>query len=189
MRCFFFSSRRRHTRCGRDWSSDVCSSDLVGSSGTSAGSGQWDEREHGDEEGWTIGHGSAPSFGVSPVEREAYRPCSPRGCVRGGDERLCAPAFPRMATLRANAYIWLARSLFLTQIWKIVARPPPRRPCRRALGGPTSPQAVLCPWRIGSIRPARRWRYSPKWPVAAGSGGGRSAAERMAGSGGGRCAG
>src|SRR5256884_7802628 len=29
-RCFFFfSSRRRHTRCSRDWSSDVCSSDLV----------------------------------------------------------------------------------------------------------------------------------------------------------------
>src|SRR5579872_249011 len=27
---FFFSSRRRHTRCGRDWSSDVCSSDLNG---------------------------------------------------------------------------------------------------------------------------------------------------------------
>ena len=23
-----FSSRRRHTRCSRDWSSDVCSSDL-----------------------------------------------------------------------------------------------------------------------------------------------------------------
>src|SRR5690606_30502495 len=27
--CFFFSSRRRHTRFSRDWSSDVCSSDLV----------------------------------------------------------------------------------------------------------------------------------------------------------------
>src|SRR3989449_11343965 len=27
---FFFSSRRRHTRCSRDWSSDVCSSDLTG---------------------------------------------------------------------------------------------------------------------------------------------------------------
>src|SRR3712207_655983 len=26
--CFFFSSRRRHTRYWRDWSSDVCSSDL-----------------------------------------------------------------------------------------------------------------------------------------------------------------
>src|SRR2546422_9478882 len=33
---FFFSSRRRHTRCSRDWSSDVCSSDL-GSVGTKAG--------------------------------------------------------------------------------------------------------------------------------------------------------
>src|SRR5438445_9335761 len=28
-RLFFFSSRRRHTRYWRDWSSDVCSSDLV----------------------------------------------------------------------------------------------------------------------------------------------------------------
>src|SRR5699024_12028840 len=26
---FFFSSRRRHTRSKRDWSSDVCSSDLL----------------------------------------------------------------------------------------------------------------------------------------------------------------
>src|SRR5690606_40256890 len=30
MLCFFFSSRRRHTRFSRDWSSDVCSSDLLG---------------------------------------------------------------------------------------------------------------------------------------------------------------
>src|SRR5256885_4092986 len=29
--CFFFSSRRRHTRLQGDWSSDVCSSDLTGS--------------------------------------------------------------------------------------------------------------------------------------------------------------
>src|SRR5690606_14437701 len=28
-RCCLFSSRRRHTRFSRDWSSDVCSSDLV----------------------------------------------------------------------------------------------------------------------------------------------------------------
>src|SRR2546429_1222158 len=27
--CFFFSSRRRHTSCSGDWSSDVCSSDLL----------------------------------------------------------------------------------------------------------------------------------------------------------------
>src|SRR5215471_19366657 len=32
---FFFSSRRRHTRSLRDWSSDVCSSDLLGITGAS----------------------------------------------------------------------------------------------------------------------------------------------------------
>src|SRR5207248_6608724 len=31
--CFFFSSRRRHTRSYGDWSSDVCSSDLLGLAG------------------------------------------------------------------------------------------------------------------------------------------------------------
>src|SRR5439155_15739812 len=30
---FFFSSRRRHTRWPRDWSSDVCSSDLLALAG------------------------------------------------------------------------------------------------------------------------------------------------------------
>src|SRR5205809_2021213 len=33
---FYFSSRRRHTRCSRDWSSDVCSSDLALSSAPSS---------------------------------------------------------------------------------------------------------------------------------------------------------
>src|SRR5207249_5282356 len=38
--CFFFSSRRRHTRSKRDWSSDVCSSDLDGNKAhNSAGAG------------------------------------------------------------------------------------------------------------------------------------------------------
>src|SRR5204863_1259071 len=34
---FFFSSRRRHTRSLRDWSSDVCSSDLLKYGRTFAG--------------------------------------------------------------------------------------------------------------------------------------------------------
>ena len=34
---FFFSSRRRHTRLVRDWSSDVCSSDLVRGAGKNLG--------------------------------------------------------------------------------------------------------------------------------------------------------
>src|SRR5688572_1505083 len=33
---FFFSSRRRHTRFDCDWSSDVCSSDLIGRSDPTA---------------------------------------------------------------------------------------------------------------------------------------------------------
>src|SRR5690606_40574307 len=39
--CFFFSSRRRHTRFSRDWSSDVCSSDLDNIS--SFNSGEYNE--------------------------------------------------------------------------------------------------------------------------------------------------
>src|SRR5215813_14292923 len=39
---FFFSSRRRHTRCGRDWSSDVCSSDLHGARAVLS----WDQATH-----------------------------------------------------------------------------------------------------------------------------------------------
>src|SRR5687768_18373944 len=35
MQNFFFSSRRRHTRCSRDWSSDVCSSDLTSATSSS----------------------------------------------------------------------------------------------------------------------------------------------------------
>src|SRR3989304_3783793 len=43
---FFFSSRRRHTRCSRDWSSDVCSSDLW-SRWATARSGWQHERQGG----------------------------------------------------------------------------------------------------------------------------------------------
>src|SRR5690625_7749195 len=43
---FFFSSRRRHTRWPRDWSSDVCSSDLAGSSVTLATGGEIGEYLH-----------------------------------------------------------------------------------------------------------------------------------------------
>src|SRR6266496_4958629 len=37
---FFFSSRRRHTRSLRDWSSDVCSSDLGRGCGNRSSSGE-----------------------------------------------------------------------------------------------------------------------------------------------------
>src|SRR5690606_37939542 len=37
---FFFSSRRRHTRFSRDWSSDVCSSDLFWGHGNTCSEGR-----------------------------------------------------------------------------------------------------------------------------------------------------
>src|SRR3712207_9237299 len=43
---FFFSSRRRHTRYWRDWSSDVCSSDLDET-----------QTDHGDVHPLTFAHG------------------------------------------------------------------------------------------------------------------------------------
>src|SRR3989442_6573371 len=56
---FFFSSRRRHTRCGRDWSSDVCSSDLLASARAVIGPGDEAEREiaTGGAEGRVQGSG------------------------------------------------------------------------------------------------------------------------------------
>src|SRR5207245_7672243 len=48
---FFFSSRRRHTRCYRDWSSDVCSSDLPELSRGGAHSEDHPARLHGDRSG------------------------------------------------------------------------------------------------------------------------------------------
>src|SRR3712207_8012788 len=38
---FFFSSRRRHTRYWRDWSSDVCSSDLTRRALPNEASSRW----------------------------------------------------------------------------------------------------------------------------------------------------
>src|SRR5699024_12335448 len=58
-RCCFFSSRRRHTRSKRDWSSDVCSSDLFCE----------DEKDEDGYEGDDAeGGGEGPESGVVVVE-------------------------------------------------------------------------------------------------------------------------
>src|SRR3989449_6283958 len=62
---FFFSSRRRHTRCSRDWSSDVCSSDLLGPLGAVQSAG-WRLRAPGKHrQGRIAGLG----WGASGAER------------------------------------------------------------------------------------------------------------------------
>src|SRR5690606_3689718 len=46
---FFFSSRRRHTRFSRDWSSDVCSSDLQVVADRKAGTLRAERQQRGED--------------------------------------------------------------------------------------------------------------------------------------------
>src|SRR5690606_39716451 len=81
---FFFSSRRRHTRFSRDWSSDVCSSDL----GTVVVIAQPDAGHHAggiaDEDGVARLLAGAGLAGEGPTverseERRVGKECRRRG--------------------------------------------------------------------------------------------------------------
>src|SRR3712207_1090331 len=87
---FFFSSRRRHTRYWRDWSSDVCSSDLGGGPGEALG-----QAPHALPTRCLLrrGHGRVPGRGRAPAGRgglpagvpgAACAPGLPGGGLRGG---------------------------------------------------------------------------------------------------------
>src|SRR5215217_1437814 len=89
---FFFSSRRRHTRYWRDWSSDVCSSDLIsGSSGIASTLVAWRPMDP-----WV-------QAGAAEIARRAVRELealvavsSPSGDVHGAEEcaAVCAALLP-----------------------------------------------------------------------------------------------
>src|SRR2546426_9408670 len=69
MLCFFFSSRRRHTRLQGDWSSDVCSSDLFSSPA------RYDTRTSGGSTpttvyAWASSTSVRPSTERSPPKRD-----------------------------------------------------------------------------------------------------------------------
>src|SRR6266513_3959594 len=66
---FFFSSRRRHTRSKRDWSSDVCSSDLREQQRARGGEGQDQQCED------LAGH---PRSSLRSEERRVGKECRSR---------------------------------------------------------------------------------------------------------------
>src|SRR3712207_9281749 len=79
--CFFFSSRRRHTRYWRDWSSDVCSSDLCALSGVRSGVSTLNEPYH------RVGREQLPyRFGEEVPHEE--RLCRGGGPLPGGSNKL-----------------------------------------------------------------------------------------------------
>src|SRR6266536_3617979 len=70
--CFFFSSRRRHTRSTRDWSSDVCSSDLI-----TSGKSYLDVRQALDDLGIT--EADAAEIGIRVFKVAMPWPLEPEG--------------------------------------------------------------------------------------------------------------
>src|SRR6266542_4573272 len=78
---FFFSSRRRHTRCYRDWSSDVCSSDLGARELPRAAEPL---RCRGDDDSRSVGGRSEPQPSRSAPGAVAVRD-APRAGGAGGD--------------------------------------------------------------------------------------------------------
>src|SRR5699024_11445640 len=76
---FFFSSRRRHTRSKRDWSSDVCSSDLV--SITTSNSGKTIDVEGNQETPCIIEltpSGAITTYTIRSEERRVGKECRAR---------------------------------------------------------------------------------------------------------------
>src|SRR5690606_39975748 len=65
---FFFSSRRRHTRFSRDWSSDVCSSDLgIGDFALLNPGAAWPNKRWPPESFASVAHWIHAAYGWTPV--------------------------------------------------------------------------------------------------------------------------
>src|SRR2546430_3578999 len=80
---FFFSSRRRHTRFDCDWSSDVCSSDLVVVGGADADRAQ----RPGGDSGQPARGGGRRSERLVQDSRAARGSGAARGSLRRSGER------------------------------------------------------------------------------------------------------
>src|SRR6266498_2001326 len=105
---FFFSSRRRHTRCGRDWSSDVCSSDLDREDADALALRQdladvWQQRRERGQRGEWIEHRRLHVFGARSVEEASQDAVEETdGSLRHGPQYRTRTA-PGQSAIRASA--------------------------------------------------------------------------------------
>src|SRR5690554_7340444 len=98
---FSFSSRRRHTRCGRDWRSDVCSSDLLAAPELKAVCAP-PVRSAGD---YLADSAAVTASGAG--QHTAGRLCHPAGLLAGGAR--CAAATPAPPLVDIAARLALTR--------------------------------------------------------------------------------
>src|SRR5690606_23747221 len=104
---FFFSSRRRHTRFSRDWSSDVCSSDLedvrIVRAVIAAGGGE--EQRGGQREGLRgrgARGGQEGSHGLDSCEEHEVD-CS--ACIRVTRDDVPSPTRVHVSPVASRPYI------------------------------------------------------------------------------------
>src|SRR5436309_11583759 len=100
---FFFSSRRRHTRFSRDWSSDVCSSDLPFPAHQdpllTGFQGKWETRRLGTSSSIHRGYGVGSEF----VDRRREACCSRRQEERSRRQNVATAAdAPEQSHLKAG---------------------------------------------------------------------------------------
>src|SRR6267142_5186135 len=92
MKFFFFSSRRRHTRLTCDWSSDVCSSDLV----------ELGQRLHQAEAGLLVVAEHMPRDGAAVTQAEPDRLGLGDEIADGQDQTVLADENPVAGPLGAE---------------------------------------------------------------------------------------
>src|SRR5207245_631769 len=131
--CFFFSSRRRHTRCYRDWSSDVCSSDLSQKlqDGPRAPAPRNGARGVGTKKLWHPRHSRSRSA-LSRKRRRSLRSCQAQG-ARGRHLGLAlAPPFPPSARPAPQSSVLVSKFAAREKISSCCRGTPPfaRTPCQ-----------------------------------------------------------
>src|SRR6266542_3138519 len=168
---FFFSSIRRHTRCYRDWSSDVCSSDLVHGEGRSSGSMPSSSRAC-TRQAWSGSRDScsATLYAVSlSTPRRSYIIASSRISARG--RAAISRCSTRISAAASSA--WLATEVYSPVAIEIAPATRPASPVSTTVVCGTLPPATpaisakfdtrpsITPKTAGRSQPpvTSRWRW------------------------------